>query len=890
VPLTPGTKLGPYEIVTAVGAGGMGEVYRARDTRLNRVVAIKILPAHLSQNADAKERFDREARAISSLSHPNICHLYDVGLQDGASYLVMEYLDGETLADRLHKGPLPLEQVLRIGAEICDGLGKAHCTGVAHRDLKPSNIMLTKTGAKLMDFGLAKPVLAAIGTASSSASLATMSKPLTVEGTILGTFQYMSPEQVEGKEADVRSDIFSLGAVLYEMITGKRAFEAKTAASTIAAILASEPKPISTIHPMSPPALERVVKACLEKDPDDRMQTAHDVKLQLKWITLEGSETTPRSVSAMKPMPGVRAVILGLGLLLLGAVVATLATWNLKPSSPRPVTRTVIMLPPGQRLAGLEQPCVALSPDGTQLVYVAMQGGTQRLYLRPMDSLEARPIPGTEGATGPFFSPDGQWLGFFADQKLKKVMVSGGIGTTLSDVPFPLGASWDSHGRIAFAPSVGSPIKQVLETGGASQPLTRLEKGEIAHRWPEFLPNGKAMLFTAGPTSINWTNAQVVVSSLGTGEQRNLIPGGTQPHYAPTGHLLYALGGSLMAVPFDSQRLTVAGAEVPVVEGVLQSTTTGVAQYSVSATGSLVYVPGGVQAAPHRLVWVNRDGTEQPVAAPARSYVFPRLSPDGRRLAVTIQGQEVQLWLYDLSRETLTRFAFEGKFNTNPVWTPDGKRIAFNSNKEGSMNLFWQPSDGTGGPERLTTSEFLHFPMSWSPNGKVLAFVEVAPTTGYDIWITTVGDRKVQPFLRTPFNESVPMFSPDGRWIAYISNESGRWEVYVQPYPSTGGKWQISAEGGTEPVWNRNGRELFFRNGDKIMAVEITEHPNLAAGKPRVLFEGHYVLPPGTTPNYDVSPDGQHFIMIKANEAVEEAPAQINVVLNWFEELKRRVP
>lgn len=418
------------------------------------------------------------------------------------------------------------------------------------------------------------------------------------------------------------------------------------------------------------------------------MQTAHDVKLQLKWITLEGSETTPRSVSAIKPTPGVRAVILALGLLLLGAVVATLATWNLKPSSPRPVTRTVIMLPPGQRLAGLEQPCVALSPDGTQLVYVAMQGGTQRLYLRPMDSLEARPIPGTEGATGPFFSPDGQWLGFFADQKLKKVMVSGGIGMTLSDVPFPLGASWDSHGRIAFAPSVGSPIKQVLETGGASQPLTRLEKGEIAHRWPEFLPNGKAMLFTAGPTSINWTNAQVVVSSLGTGEQRNLIPGGTQPHYAPTGHLLYALGGSLMAVPFDSQRLTVAGAEVPVVEGVLQSTTTGVAQYSVSATGSLVYVPGGVQAAPHRLVWVNRDGTEQPVAAPARSYVFPRLSPDGRRLAVTIQGQEVQLWLYDLSRETLTRFAFEGKFNTNTVWTPDGKRIAFNSNKEGSMNLF----------------------------------------------------------------------------------------------------------------------------------------------------------------------------------------------------------
>jgi serine/threonine-protein kinase len=868
----------------------MGEVYRARDTRLDRIVAIKILPAHLSQNAEAKERFDREARAISSLTHPNICHLYDVGQQDGASYLIMEYLDGETLADRLHKGPLPLEQVLKTGAEICEGLEKAHCTGVAHRDLKPSNIMLTKTGAKLLDFGLAKPAVSAIRAGSSSASLATMSKPLTVEGTILGTFQYMSPEQVEGKEADVRSDIFSLGAVLYEMITGKRAFEGKTTASTIAAILAAEPKPISTLQPMSPPALERVVKACLEKDPDDRMQTAHDVKLQLKWIAEGGSKVTPLPAAAVRTSPGLWTLTLSLGTLLLGATIASLATWNLKPAPPRPVTRAVITLPPGQRLAGLDQPCVALSPDGTRLAYVAVQGGTQQLYLRAMDSLEARPIPGTDGATGPFFSPDGQWLGFFAGQKLKKVSVSGGIGTTLADVPFPLGGSWDSHGVIAFAPSVGSAIKQVPEAGGAPQPLTRLEKGEIAHRWPEFLPDGKAMLFTAGPTSINWTNAQVAVRSVGTGEQQNLIQGGTQPHYAPTGHLVYAQGGSLMAVPFDSQRLAVTGTEVPLVEGILQSTTTGVAQYSISATGSLVYIPGGVQATQYRLVWVNRKGAEQPVAAPARAYVFPRLSPDGRRLAVTIQGQEVQLWLYDLSRETLTRFAFEGKFNTNPAWTPDGKRIAFNSNKEGPVNLFWQLADGTGGLERLTTSEYLHFPMSWSPNGQVLAFVEITPTTGYDIWMLGLGDRKAQPFLRTPFNESVPMFSPDGRWLAYISNESGRWEVYVQPYPGSGGKWQISTEGGTEPVWNRNGRELFYRNGDKMMAVDIAAQPSFTAGKPRVLFAGHYVPPPGTTPNYDVSPDGQRFLMVKPNETGDASPAQINVVLNWFEELKRLVP
>jgi eukaryotic-like serine/threonine-protein kinase len=888
--LSSGAKLGPYEIVAPLGAGGMGEVYCARDTRLNRSVAIKVLPAHLSQNSEAKERFDREARAISSLSHPNICHLYDVGQQGGTSYLVMEYLEGETLADRLLKGPLPLDQVLKVGAEICDGLEKAHCSGVAHRDLKPSNIMLTKTGAKLMDFGLAKPAVAAIGAGSSSASLATMSKPLTVEGTILGTFQYMSPEQVEGKEADVRSDIFSLGAVLYEMITGERAFEGRTSASTIAAILAAEPKPISAIQPLSPPALERVVKACLEKDPDERMQTAHDVKLQLKWIAEAGSEVAPLSVGAVGGRPRLRATILSLGALLLGAVTASLVTWNLKPEPPHPVSRTVITLPPGQRLAGLDQPAVALSPDGTHLAYVAVQGGTQQLYLRAMDSLEARPIPGTEGATGPFFSPDGQWLGFFADQKLKKVSVSGGSALSLTDVPFPLGASWDSHGMITFAPSVGSPIKQVPDAGGASQPMTRLEKGEITHRWPEFLPDGKAMLFSAGPTSVNWTNAHVAVRSVGTGEQRYLIQGGTQPRYAPTGHLLYAQGGSLMGVPFDRQQLAVSGAEVPLVEGILQSPTSGVAQYSISATGSLVYIPGGVQATQYRLVWVNRNGAEQPVAAPARPYVFPRLSPDGRRLAVTLQGQEVQLWLYDLSRETLTRFAFEGKINSNPVWTPDGKRIAFNSNKEGPINLFWQLADGSGGLERLTTSEYLHFPMSWSPNGQVLAFVEVTPTTGYDLWTLGLGDRKAQPFLRTQFNESVPQFSPDGRWLAYISNETGRWEIYVQPYPSSGGKWQISTEGGAEPVWNRNGRELFYRNGDKMMAVDIATQPSFTAGKPRVLFEAHYVPPPGTTPNYDVSPDGQRFLMIKPNDAGDAAPAQINVVLNWFEELKRLAP
>jgi len=889
--LTSGTKLGPYEIVALQGAGGMGEVYSARDTRLNRLVAIKVLPAHLSQSSEAKERFDREARAISSLNHPNICHLYDVGQQDGTSYLVMEYLEGETLADRLLKGPLPFDQALKVGAEICEGLEKAHCKGVAHRDLKPSNIMLTKTGAKLMDFGLAKPA-AAIGAGSSSASLATMSKPLTVEGTILGTFQYMSPEQLEGMDADVRSDIFSLGAVLYEMITGKRAFEGKTTASTIAAILAAEPKPISALQPTSPPALEHIVQACLKKDPDDRMQTAHDVKLQLKWIAEGTSDVSPLSTAAIRGLPGRRGVILGIGSLLLVAVIASLATWNIKPTPappPRPVSRTVITLPPGQRLAGLDQPAVALSPDGTRLAYVAVQGSTQQLYLRAMDSLEARPVPGTEGATGPFFSPDGQWLVFFASGKLKKVLLSGGTALTVGDGFQPRGASLGSQGMIAFAPTGTSPLQLMPDAGGTAQALTHFARGENSHRWPEFLPGGKAVLFSAALTTSVWVNAQVAVQSIATGERRNLAQQGTSPHYALSGHLVYAHGGTLMAVPFDPQRLELIGATVPAVEGVLQSAFSGAAQYSISDTGSLVYVPGGVQATQHKLVWVNRNGVEQPIAAPARAYRIPRLSPDGRRVVSGIDEDGSQVWLYDLSRETLSRLTFAGTSNQAPVWAPDGKRLAFQSNRDGPLNIFSQLADGSGGLERLTTSESSPSPNSWSSDGQLLAFVEINPTTVVDVWVLRLSDRKAQPFLQTAFNETAPSFSPDGHWMAYISDESGHFEVYVQPYPGPGGKWQISTEGGTEPVWNSNGRELFYRSGRRMMAVEIATKPGFTAGKPRVLFEGEYLPTPGTFPNYDVSPDGQRFLMIKPSEA-GDAPEQINVVLNWFEELKRHAP
>ncbi len=890
--LATGTKLGPYEILSAIGAGGMGEVYKARDTRLDRIVAIKVLPAHLADRADLRERFEREAKTIASLNHPHICTLYDTGHQDDIDFLVMEYLEGETLAQRLVKGALPIQQVLQYAIEISDALDKAHRKGVTHRDLKPGNIMLTKSGTKLLDFGLAKLKQEAAPTNAQLTELPTAKDPLTAQGTLLGTLQYMAPEQVEGKEVDARTDIFAFGAVVYEMATGKRAFEGKTQASLIAKILEIDPPPMSSLQPMTPPAVDRVVKKCLAKEPEKRWQAAGDVCDELKWIAEGGSQVGVAPTAAKKGVGslGRRALFLSLGTLLFGAAIAGTAVWNLRPAPaprPLPVTRTVINLPPGQQLAGLDGgPAVALSPDGTHLAYIASQGGIQQLYLRAMDSLDAEPIPGTDGAIEPFFSPDGQWVGFFEGGTIKKVSVSGGTALTLGDAANPRGASWGSQGTIVFAPQYVRVLEQLSDAGGTPQPLTRLAKGEFNHHWPDFLPDGKAVLFSA---TVGGNNTQVLVQSP-TGKQRKLVEGGINPRYALTGHLLYAQAGTLMAQPFDAQRLEVTGKAIPVADNVLQNAISGAAQYGISDTGSLVFVSGGFQSTQSRLVWVSRNGAEHALAAPAHAYQFPRLSPDGRRVAVDIAEQEPQVWLYDLSRETLTRFTFERSANQNPTWTPDGKRIAISSNKEGQTNIFWQLADGSGGQERLATSEFPNIPMSWSPDGKLLAFIENNPATGQDIWVLRMSDRKAQPFLRTPFNESVPRFSPDGRWLAYISNESGRFEIYVQPYPGPGGKWQISTEGGTEPVWNPNGRELFYRSGEKMMAVDITTQPGFAAGKPRMLFEGPYEPTLFTNPNYDVSPDGQRFLMLKPTEQARVAPTQINVVLNWFEELKQKVP
>ncbi len=887
-----GTRLGPYEIVSAIGAGGMGEVYRARDTRLNRTVAIKVLLDHFADRSELRERFEREAQTIASLNHPHICTVYDVGREDSIDYLVMEYLEGETLAHRLAKGLLPLEQALQYAVQIADALDKAHRKGITHRDLKPGNIMLTKAGAKLLDFGLAK--LRHETTAAPTISLSklpTAGDPVTAEGTILGTLQYMAPEQLEGKEADARTDIFAFGVVIYEMVTGKKAFEGKSQASVIGAILKDDPPPISSFQPMTPPALDRIVKRCLAKDPDDRWQSARDICEQLRWLSESGPQPSTGATAGAPSRKNWRKTIAWAAAGTLACVIVGITVWMLKPASPaKQVSRTVIALSPGDQLAALDFPAVAISPDGTQIAYVATHAGTRQLFLRALDSLESRPLADTEGANTPFFSPDGQWLGFVTGGTLKKISVSGGTPVTLGTAPFPAGASWGSNGTIVFAPGTASVLEQISDAGGAQHALTHLDQGTIDHRWPEMLPGSEGVLFdvmVGGPT-----DQRIVMQSLSSGrpavagERRDLIPGGTVPHYATSGHLIYAQGGNLMAVPFDPGRPVIAGAAVPVAAGILQTGLNGGVQYALSDTGSLVYIPGG-NLAEERLVWVNRNGTEQALPAPPRAYANPRISPDGRRVALQVAEQ---IWLYDFARDTMTRLTFDGN-NVVPVWTPDGKRVAFQSDKEGPLNIFWQPTDGSGGIERIATDEYTKVPRSFSPDGQLLTFMEVSPTTGRDIWVLRMGDHKAQPFLRTQFNESVPAFSPDGHWLCYISDESGRVEVYVQPYPGPGGKYQVSTEGGTEPVWNPNGKELFYRSGDKMMAVEISTQPSFSAGKPKMLFQGPYLPTPLTFPSYDVSPDGQRFLMLKANERISSSSlTQIVVVQNWFEELKRRVP
>ena len=851
----------------------------------------------MQQDPAARKRFLREAKSAAALDHPYICHIHEVVEVEGKSFISMEYVQGETLMEKLTQGSLPLNDALEKATEIAEAVEEAHNQGIVHRDLKPSNIMLTPQGhVKVMDFGLAKQVTPVEGQEQE------ITTALTQPGSRLGTVPYMSPEQVRGQEVDTRSDIFSFGVVLYEMLSGVNPQKRGSAMDTANAILSETAPPLSRYVDDISVLLQHTVKKMLAKDPDQRYQLIHEVRTDLGEVIEEAADsireaaTGPSGASsvagAAQPARWKRAILWGLNSLVL-IVITGIAVWNLRPPPPRPVTRLAMALPPTERLARLDADLViALSPDGTHLAHVVSQGGSVQLYLRSMDQLETRAIPGTERGVNPFFSPEGQWVGFFADGKLKKVSISGGSPLTLCDAPNPRGASWGPNNTIVFAPTSSSALWQVSADGGTPQPLTTLDsqRDERSHRWPQILPGSTAVLFTAARSGGTMDEGQIVAQSLETSERRLLIQGGTFPHYLPTGHLIYARAGTLLAVLFDLARLEVTGDPVPIVEEVRQSAR-GAAQFSFSSLGSLVYLSGGLGDAQRTLVWVDRQGAAQPLMAPLRPYLQPHLSPDGRQLAVEIEGTKRDIWVYEIPRETLTRLTFEGIQSQTPAWTPDGQRVTFSSARGRSFNLFWRPADGSGTEERLMTSEELPISLSWSPDGRLLGFCQLHPTTLWDIWLLPLeGERQPHPFLQTPFNETAPTFSPDGRWLAYVSDESGRFEIYVQPFPGPGRKLQISIEGGTEPLWAPNGRELFYRseNGQRMMAVDITTEPAFNAGKPRLLFEGRYDTRRtiGYGANYDVTANGQRFVMIRG----EEGQGQINVVLNWFEELKRLVP
>ena len=875
MPLQPGTTLGPYEIQSPLGAGGMGEVYKATDTRLDRTVAIKVLLAHVADDPDLRQRFEREAKTISSLNHPHICTLHDIGQQDGVDYLVMEYLEGETLAARLTKGPLPTDQVLRYATEIADALDKAHRKGITHRDLKPGNIMITKAGTKLLDFGLAKlrdPKTA--GLSLSQRPTATAS--LTGEGKILGTLQYMAPEQLEGKDADARTDIFAFGAVIYEIATGRKAFEGDSQASLIGAILKDEPAPMSTLQPMTPPALDRLVRACLAKHPDDRWQAAHDLERELRWITegrSQGSRETVPPGRTRKRLAWVAAIALV-------AVATGVAVGMFFPSTAKvsqSVTRTLVVLPAGQALdvrEGVAQ--LAVSPDGRQLVYGAESEGRTQLYLRSLDAYEATAIAGTDGAQFPFFSPDGQWIAYFASGMLQRVSVEGGAPLMICEARDPTlrGGSWGPDGTIVFSGSSG--LRRVAAGGGVPEPVTGPDGAADTRTYftPRFLPDNRGLV--AGVPGQG-----VAVHSWETGQWRVLgLQGlGSQAQYLPSGHLVYySGGGQVHAVSFDLDELAVDGTPFSAIDGVLQAPG-GDAFFAVADAGTMVYAPAGLA---RRLVRVDREGRRTPLSADRRGFRLPRVSPDGRQVAVTIDPRPSEVWVYDADRGTGTPLAATGH-NMSPLWTKDGRRVVYFS----SQDLYSRAADGSSEAELLLGDNRAGHPESWTPDGQSLLFFDRGAATGWDLNLLAP-DGTAEVLLSTTANELSPQLSPDGRWLAYFSDESGQDEVYVRPFPNVQDRrWTVSTAGGWSPVWSPDSRELFYMNGAAVMAVRIDAQGDaFVHGTPELLFEGPFDTIMDR--NFDVSPNGTHFVMVEADP--NAGADRFHVVQNWFEELKAPVP
>jgi serine/threonine protein kinase/WD40 repeat protein len=882
MPLAANTRFGPYEIIAPLGAGGMGEVFRARDTRLDRTVAIKICTGRFT------ERFEREARAISSLNHPHICALYDIGREDTVEYLVMEYLEGESLETRLRKGPLPIEEALEIAIQIASALNAAHRRGMVHRDLKPGNVMLTRSGAKLLDFGLAK-MNETIELSGADVTQLSVHRPITVEGTILGTLQYMSPEQLEGKEADARSDIFSFGAMLYEMITGRKGFAGSSQASLIAAVMTTAPPPVSTIQPMASPALDRLVRRCLAKSPDDRWQCAGDLLSDLEWIAESGSQAgAPAPLAAMRRS---RERIAWLAGGLAGLMVVILIAWiavHLR-NEPAPPAMVRFEIPVPDKLSFFWSQLPAVSPDGGRIAFTAAESGigTQQLFVRPLNTATATELP-VSGSSPmfPFWSPDGQQIAFSSGGTLQRVGVSGGTPVTICECNARSGGTWNRDGVILSENSTGV-LYRVSAAGGDAKPLRPLAHGETAQRWPEFLPDGKHYLYLSVGNGPNQPG--IYAASLDSNDRTFLVATNTNAAYLQSGQLLFTRGSVLMAESFDLQSLKLSGEPRPVADHIELGPTTTIASFAASPSGVVVWrhtKPSSLSS----LQWFDRSGRKLSVVGEPVDYSNPGLSPDDSKLAVCIRDPQTRtrdIWIFDLLRGGKTRLTFDPADDIDPIWSPDGTRIAFTSDRSGQRNIYWKLADGSG-PEELLVGgkEAQENVEDWSRDGKYLIYNFLSGGRATLRVLPLGGDRKPVTYLDTGFFTTESQFSPNGRWVAYYSTESGRMEVYVQGVsldPSQSrGKWQISTAGGELPRWRRDGKELYYHFGTQYFAVDVTtDGPTFVAGIPKPLFEAHAV---GTTGSggspYVVTSDGKRFLVLAATD--EKAPSSpLDIVVNW---------
>ena len=893
--LASGTKMGPYEILSPLGAGGMGEVYRARDMRLGRDVAIKVLPERFISSPDFRQRFEREARAISSLQHPHICVLYDVGHDDAAGeYLVMEFLEGESVAERLKGGKLPLADLLRIGMQVAAALDKAHRQGVVHRDLKPANIMLTKSGAKLMDFGLAKPAASSVAGGAGSAPLLSVAvtatggagprSPITQAGTMVGTIQYMSPEQIEGKEADARSDIFALGATLYEMATGVRAFEGKSQLSVASAILDKDPEPISKVQRLAPAALDRLVAQCLAKNPDERFQCAADVALELKWISqAPRARVSPPAEELRVGTPALQKAAWGVAAAGVLAAIILGSLWLRLLLAPSSSVHSYI-LPPDKATFNPYAPA-AISPDGRRIAFGATGSeGRPMLWVQPLNSGTAQPLAGTEGATYPFWSADSRYLGFFAGGKLNKIDASGGPPLALCDAPTGRGGAWNQEGIIVFASDQAGGLMRVDAAGGTPVEVTEPGARMTLYHWAWFLPDGKHFLYSS--FSVSGADRGIYAGALGSKEQVLILHIDSKGIYAPPGYLLFVRDGTLMAQRFNTSKLAVEGDAVSVAGHV------GVGRFSVSGSGVLLFQEGGIATA-SQLIWFDRAGKQGELALPETArYSDPMLSPDGSKLAVTIADSPAtsDIWVIDLARKTKTRITFGPGSNRLPVWWPDGRSIVFGSNRDGGYAIYRRAADGAGADEKVLETPGSELePYSVSPDGRYIAyqFFMGSKARANDVWaLPMFGDRKPFPVVNTPFNEVDPAISPDGKWVAYLSNDTGQYEVYIKPFPSGEGKWQVSTTGSRGlAVWRRDGKELYFLSiGGKLTAVEVREKgASLELGTPQELFQANTFSIAGTP--FAASADGKRFLI--NGTTAQTASQPLTLVTNWTADLKK---